>query len=165
MSPASVTFHMVPGMHPSLHRAIGYLQGNPELDSWDAVKALDETRRRYLLTSMGEWIDGLNKPAKRFHGFPNDADYWMCFVFKVKEKRQGHRFYGYLYNPQPHSNARLQMCVLCIHAMKKEWETDRSELARVETWYSSSAAKEAIRAEFPDEDRNEQKGRQRQWKN
>ncbi len=165
MSPASIKFRLVPGMRSSLHRAIGYLQGNQELDAWDAFEALNEDRRRYFLTSMGEWIDGQNRPAKRFHGFPNDPNFSMCFVFKVKDKRQGHRFYGYLCNPQPHSNARLQLCVLCIHAMKKEWETDRSELARVETWYSSSAAKEAIRSEFPDEDRNVQKGQQRQWKN
>lgn len=88
----------------------------------------------------------------------------MCFVFKAKEKRQHHRFYGYLYNPQPILNPRLQLCILCIHAMKKEYETDRSELARVDVRYSSSAAKQAIQLALADQQKNRLKGRALKWK-
>lgn len=165
MQPVAITFGLVKELRQSSHRAIGFLKGEPELNAWDEFTELPENRRRYVLSSMGEWIDGKNEPATRFHGFPNHRDCWMCFVFKTKENRQGHRFYGYLCNPLPNSNPSFQLCVLCIHAMKNEKETDQSELLRVKGWYSSKAAEEAIRVECPDSDRNEQKGRQGQWIN
>jgi len=165
VSPVALKFDLVPEVRCSSHRAIGFLHGDPELNAHDTFTALNEPERRYLLSSMGEWIDGQNRPATRFHGFPNHPDCSMCFVFKAREKRQGHRFYAYLCHPLRNSNPRFQLCVLCIHALKNQWETDQAELARVKAWYADDAAKVAIRAQYPDEGKNEQKGRQKQWKN
>ena len=165
MPPVAVTFGLVPELRQTSHRAIGFLRGESELNAWQEFTGLAEKTRKYVLTSMGEWIDGKNGPAQRFRGFPNHQDCWMCFVFKARENRQGHRFYGYLCHPLPNSNSSFQSCVFCIHAMKNEKETDKSELAGVKAWSSSKAAEEAIRVQYPDGDNNERKGRQGQWKN
>jgi len=163
--PVAITFDLVKELRRSSHRAVGFLKGEPELDAWDEFTTLAENSRRYVLSSMDEWIDGRTGLAQRFHGFPNHPDCWMCFVFKARENRQGHRFYGYLCHPLPNSNSSFQLCVLCIHAMKNEKETDQSELASVKTWSSRKAAEDAIRVEYPEGSKNQPKGRQRQWNN
>jgi hypothetical protein len=165
VTPTAITFDLVLGVRTSTRRAIGFLRGDPELNALEGFEALGEKHARDMLTFFGAWIDGLNGPATRFHGFPNHRTCRMCFVFKAREKRQGHRFYGFLCNPLPKTNASFQLCVLCIHAMKNEFETDQSELDRVKKWSESSVAREAIRVVYPDQDENEQKGRQRRWKN
>jgi hypothetical protein len=112
---------------------------------------------------MDMWVDGENGPASRFHGFPNDSQYDMCFVFKAKENRQHHRLYGYLHHPLPVLNPRFQLCVLCVHATKNEKDTDRSELSRVAGWYSNTAASQAIQLVCPDEEEHKEKGRVLKW--
>lgn len=165
MSPEGIKFRLVPQIRRNERRAVGFLEGHGELNAASVFDGLDEKQKNFMRVSMDIWVDGANGPATRFHGFPNDADYWMCFVFKAKEKRQHHRFYGYLCNPQPTLNPKLQLCVLCIHAMKNERETDRAELERVKAWHSSIAAKQAVQAIFPDQEKNKQKGRVLKWKN
>lgn len=112
---------------------------------------------------MDMWVDGVKGPSARFHGFPNDNKYPICFVFKAKEMRGHHRFYGYLCNPYPFPNQRLQLCVLCVHAMKNESDTDRAELARVKIWSASAAAKQAIQDESAQRNKSHQKGRVLKW--
>jgi hypothetical protein len=158
-----VTFCLVPEVRYTSHRAIGFLTGDPELDAGAAFMELGENQRRYVLSSMGEWIDGRNRPEKRFHAFPNDHEYKMCFAFRLKEKRLCHRFYGYICNPLPILNPSFQLCVLCIHARKTTWDTDRTILARVKTWYLSNAARQAIYLVYPDEAINTR--RAPQWEN
>ena len=129
MSEGHVTFRLVEGVPSSAGRAIGFLEGAGELDASVEFSKLPANRSMYLLSSMSEWIGGINHPKTRFHGWPNDEECQMCFVFKVKEKRLGRRFYGFLCNPFA-GNPKFQVCVLCVHALKKEQETDRSELLR-----------------------------------
>jgi hypothetical protein len=163
LSPEIITFRLVPQVRRNDRRALSFLEGHRDLDASTVFDSLDEKLKNSVRVSMELWVDNANQPSTRLHGFPNDKDYWMCFVFKAKEKRQHHRFYGYLYNPLPVLNPRFQLCVLCIHAMKKEKETDRSELSRVRTWYSSDAAKQAIRVVFPDREKSNQKGQVLKW--
>ncbi len=164
MSRDAITFRTLPDLRKSSRRAVGFLKGHRELNASDAFDGLGEDRRRYLQSSMDEWISGKDVPATRFHGWPNDAECSMCFVFKARERRQNLRFYGYLCNPLPKTNPRFQLCVLCIHAVKKERESDRSELLRVGDWSRNAAAKVAVGKEFPDEPEPRYKARGEKWK-
>lgn len=163
MSPAVVTLCLVPEVHHTSHRAIGFLNGNPELDAEAAFMELGDNQRRYILSSMDVWIAGKDRPEERFHSFPNDHDYKMCFVFKVKKKRLCYRFYGYICNPLPNLNPSFQLCVLCICTVKTTWETDRTILARVKAWYLSNAARQAVYVVYPDQVINTR--RATQWRN
>lgn len=163
MSSAIITFRLVPQIRSNEHRAVGFLKGHRQLNAAAEFDALDEKLKNFIRVSMELWVDGMPQPTTRLHGFLSDTEYWMCFVFKAKEKRQNHRFYGYLYNSLPNLNPRFQLCVLCIHAMKKENDTDRSELLRVKTWHSGDVAKQAIRVVFPDQKKGNQKGQVLKW--
>ena len=162
MSPNRIKFRLAPGIRQSSQRAIGFLEGDGQLDAFEAIAQFGENGQRQLLTFMQSWVDGANKPATRFHGWPNDEDYKANFVFKVKENRLGHRLYGFLLHPQPSTNGRFQVCVLCIHAIKKERETDRSELERVKQWQQSIAGRAEIMAAFPAQLKNEPRGKLKQ---
>jgi hypothetical protein len=142
---------------------VGFLEGHNELNAGSIFEDLEEKQKNFIRVSIDLWIDGANGPSTRFHGFPNDREYFFCFVFKAKEGRQHHRFYGYLYHPLPISNQRFQLCVLCIHAMKNENDTDRSELGRVKIWNTSGAAKRAIEIVFADQEKDKQKGKVLKW--
>ena len=156
MSPdGEIKFRLVPGIRRTSGRAIGFLEGRAELTASAAADSLKGKRRYFLLGSMQRWVDGLNGPPSRFHGFPNDRDYKMCFVFKVRENGSGHRFYGYLYHPMSMS-PRFQVCVLCIHARKNEHETDRAELKRVKVWFESAEVRQAVSRVFSDDSANDQ---------
>jgi len=159
-----IKFRLVPGIRATTFRAIGFLEGDGQLNAWAAFSQFDIKCKRQLLTYMQGWVDGANTPKTRFHGWPNDEDYKACFVFKIKENRLGHRLYGLLVHPQPIMNGRLQVCVLCIHAKKTEWETDRAELERAKQWCLSSQAKTAIGIVFPEESENQSRGSAKQWK-
>lgn len=163
MSPETLTFRLVPQIRQNDRRGVGFLVGHNELDAAMVFENLDEKQKHFVLVSMDLWVDNGPAPATRFHGFPNDSEYFFCFVFKAKEKRQHHRFYGYLCHPLPIPNQRFQLCVLCIHAMKNENATDRSELARVKIWSSSAAARQAIQLAFADQDKGKEKGRVLKW--
>lgn len=163
--PAALKFRLVSGLRRSERRAVGFLYGDPQLNACDAFLTLDENSRRRVLSSMGEWIDGKPDITSRFHGFLSDSQYTTCFVFKVKTKRQGHRFYGCLCHPLPKSKARFQLCVLCVHAKKNEWETDRSELARVTSWSAREETNVQLKLAFPDGGNSDiKKGQVLAWK-
>jgi len=164
LSPEMITFRLVPEVRQSSRRVVGFLEGHRELDAAREFYALKQSRKMFVSVSIEEWANGGNDIITRFHGFPNDSEYPLSFVFKVKEKRLGHRFYGYLYQPQPMISPRLQICVLCIHALKDEAETDRKELKRVDDWRKSNAAQAAIRVVYPDKKKDNEKGRLLPWK-
>lgn len=151
MSQNVLTFRLVPEVRQSARRAVGFLEGHPELNAASAFNGLTENGLNFIRSSTGEWISGKGDIKGRFHGWRSDPEFWMCFTFKVREKRLQLRFYGYLCNPQPKANPAFLVCVLCIFAVKKEKESDQSELMRVQIWSNSAAAHEAVARVFPDE--------------
>ena len=159
MLPATITFRVIPEVRRSEWRAIGFLEGHRELNASDVLDGLRQNQRLDLLSSIGRWLDGAYGPKTRFHGFPNDPDYDTCFVFKVRDNR----FYGYLCHPLPKGKPAFQLCVLCIHTTKNEFETDRSELERVKRWSLSNEAQMAISLVYPDKGPDERRGR-KSWK-
>jgi hypothetical protein len=161
--PGTFKFVLVPGTPRTDRLSIGFLTGDRDLNAFTVFNKLNEKPKRELMSSFGVWLAGKDKPAKRFHGFPNDKEYSMCFVFKVKENRLGHRFYGFVCNPQPNQNPRFQLCVLCVHTTKSEWETDRTKPAIAKKMSLNESAKEAIAVEYPDKI-DQKKGQVLPWK-
>ncbi len=142
MSQAAIKFGCVPEVNHTARRAVGFLEGDGQLNASDCFRSLKPNEKKFLLASIGQWVIGANGPKNRMHGFPNDVDYSECFVFKVKNRR----FYGYLCHPRARTNPPFLVCVLCIHAKKNKWETDRSELARVKKWSLYQLATEATQS-------------------
>lgn len=149
MPPNAITFRLVPEIRHTQYRAVGFLEGDEELNASGSFDALKQSRREFILNSMGEWIDGKHDITTRFHGWPNDSECWMCFTFKAREGKVGHRFYGYLCNPKK-NNPSFQLCALCVYARKTERETDRAELLRVKSWSQSPVALRAIQKIYAD---------------
>ena len=81
MPPFTVTFRLFPGVRHSDRRAVGLLEGNTDLNASVTFEKLKENRRRHFLASIDLWLSGENGPSSRFHGWPNDQECWMCFVF------------------------------------------------------------------------------------
>src|SRR5258708_3843455 len=144
-----LTFAPMPGVLPSTARAVGILQGHGELNIHYGLSRLKEKELDDLKSRMDHWIAGNDGPAKYFHGFPSRTKHKRCFVFK----KGTHRFYGFLYHPQPKTNPRFHICVLVIYATKKEWETDEAELDRANQWLNNPNASIAIGEVFSDEKR------------
>ena len=139
------------GLKKSEHRAVVLLSSEDDHDV-DALKTfnrLDVQRERELRSRFETWIDGVHHNNRWFHGFDH-ADYRECFVFKWKEKRLGHRLYGFLWHPCPRTNKRLQICVLTNHAEKTGWETDLRELDKAKALRADAYVRAAIAMAFDD---------------
>lgn len=156
MPPKSLTFRLVPGVTPSTGRAIGFLEGDAQLDAGETFDSLSEKARQTLMSRMDWWVAGNDLPSEWFHGFPNSRYYKDCFTFKWKEKRVGNRLYAFLCHPRTKSDRSFQLCALCIHAIKTEFETEQSELDRVNQWHHNGGTREAITTHYPEygEERN-----------
>lgn len=159
MSQNSISFRMVHGLRQSDWRLIGFLEGDNELNASTGFQNLKPNRRNFIRNSMDEWISGKTDIGTRFHGWASDDECWMCFAFKAREGRVGHRLYGFLHNPL-RTNPAFRVCVLCIYAKKTARETDRAELLRVKRWSENPAAWQAIQ----DELKRESQRRGIEWK-
>lgn len=143
MSPSVISFRPVPNMRQGRGRAVGILEGHPDLCA-EILMNLPEKDDKYLRYSMERWASGLDGPNQRCHKF-DGTDY---FVFKDVAKQ--HRFYGFLYHPLPNTNERFLLCVLTTYAQKKEDRGDPAELQRVKDWMNVPATKAAIKLYYPD---------------
>jgi hypothetical protein len=144
VSPEQIKFRLVNGVKRTASRAVGFLVGDDRLDASAEFGKLKESRKRFILDSMDAWVNGTPDISTRFHGWPNDGECWMCYVFKAREGNVGHRFYGYLCNPLPDAKG-FRVCALCTHARKTERTSDRTELLFVKGWSQSREALAAIR--------------------
>lgn len=158
--PKPLSLRMVPGLRVSSGRAVGFLEEEEQLDAGVVFDELETKQEMLVRSRMELWVDGHNGPDEYFHGYPNNPKYDQCFTFKWKAKRVRQRFYGFLCNPQSNTNRGFRLCVLIIHATKAEFETDLAELDRVNQWRANWRAKEAIRAIYPEFERDIHK-----WKN
>jgi hypothetical protein len=117
--------------HP--RRAICFLVSKDnKIIAKSVFDALNTKSERKLRAIFDNWRDGqFNK--KWYHGWTRsefNGRYTDCFVFKLRENRLNHRFYGFLCNPNP-INQRFQLCVLVTHTFKDRNETYEADLKRV----------------------------------
>jgi hypothetical protein len=145
MPPSSISFRLVPKVHQGQMRAVGILEGDPDLCA-DILINLPEKADKYQRYSMERWASGIDGPQSRCHRF-DGTDY---FVFKDVGRQ--HRFYGFLYHPLPSPKERFLLCVLTTYAQKKEDHTDAAQLNRVRDWMNAPATKAAIKRYYIDED-------------
>ena len=126
-------------------RAVAFLdyQSVGFVDICEAFLGLDENEQKHFKTSFDYWISGFNKPD-RYHGWNKSGfsgKYQECFVFK----NPPHRLYGFLCHPREPDDKRFQTCVLILHAQKKKWTTDTTELDRAETMRQNAFVQTALR--------------------
>jgi len=145
-----LTYRSVPGVRSTERRGIGFLEGHSELDAGGEFDALPEKVLRQLRTYIDQWLVCQPDIPTRYHGFWDKPKYKDCQVFKPRGKKKESRFYGFLCHPQLKTRKRFQLCVLCIHALKNERDTDDAELDRVLDWLCNTGARMAIAMEFPD---------------
>jgi hypothetical protein len=145
MQPILLSFRLIDDLSSPERRAVGFLEGHPELNAgreFEALRSKDQDRVR---SGMDRWCDGQPGPKKWFHGW-NEPEYRECMVFKLNE----HRFYGFKCHPLPNSNPAFLLCVLNIHVYKRETETDDAELDRVNQWRTNVGAQSAIARVYPE---------------
>jgi hypothetical protein len=134
-------------------RAVAFLilKDEPNADAYpvfEAIEKEDGDRRRYLRASFDLWMRyGIND--RRFHGWPNNADYKGCFTFKWREKSQHNRFYGFVCHPR-NDVPGFQLCVLATHGRKNSEDTDFTLLDRVLGWWGSQGVSKLIDAATQD---------------
>lgn len=145
MTPTGLTFRLIPELQVR-RRAVGLLEGRGELDAAANFEDLDENDERDIRSRMEWWVACNNTPKCWFHGFKAEKHYRDCFVFKLPHRR----WYGFLCHPQPKSNPRFELCVLCIHAFKYQWKTEKKILRAVNEWRVNLGAIQAISFIHPD---------------
>jgi hypothetical protein len=143
----SLTFRLVPGLRFSRARAVGFLEGHPDMNAAGAYASFGVTEQWDINRRMEQWALPSDTPERWFHGFPTDRICKECFVFKLDD----HRLYGFLCNPLPKSDGRFRLCVLIIHATKHKWKTEPLIKRKIEQWRVHSAVKQAIAYTYDDD--------------
>lgn len=146
----------------SVHRAVGvnladFRRGvvflssaeDGEVDAEKVFLALNAKEQNRMKGKFEWWMQGNDGPSHWFHGF-TDEDRKYCFVFKRRERRTHHRFYGFLANPQPNTDPQYRLCVLTNHAQKNTEATDPRETDFAESLRVRADVIAAIGQSFPD---------------
>lgn len=145
MLPIRLSFRLIPNLASPERRAVGFLEGHSQLNAGQVFDNLRAKDRDRLMSYMDRWCNGMLGPKTYFHNFENES-YRECMVFKLNDNR----FYGFKCNPLPESRSAFLLCVLNIHAYKREHETDKAELDRVNDWHASPPARIAITKAYPE---------------
>ena len=148
----SFSVHRISGLTYGQYRQDVVFLESPEHAGIDAKAVFDglkEKHRTDMLNRFELWRRGQQFVDRYFHGF-NAHGYRNCFVFKRKEAGTYHRFYGFLFNPRPRSDARYRLCVLVSHAQKNQENTDLSELDFVNQMQLRREVITALKNEFPE---------------
>lgn len=145
----------------SVHRITGLVYGLDRQDvaflecsedaNINAKGAFDDLNEKHQLEMRNKfdyWKRG-NHNDLYFHGF-NEIGYRECFVFKRKQAGTYYRFYGFLINPRPITNARYRLCILVSHAQKNQANTDPNELNFVNGFRVRVDVIAAVKREFPE---------------
>jgi len=118
------------------------ISGDRKVTAKPIFDKLKENIDRSLRSRFDMWIDKQPDKPSRYHRW-NQSEfqgrYTHCFVFKVKSNR----FYGFLCNPKK-SNPIYQVCVLVRHALKKDHETDETDLKQVEEFRTTLSIQRTI---------------------
>lgn len=148
-------FEVVEG-HRVGRRAIGFLEDIREedeessLDAKSEFESLKTNKERDVRKKFDHWLNG-GRNDRWFHGWPNDVQVKESFCFKWDDKRQHHRFYGFLYHPRPKTNAPFQICVLAHHDVKNDESTNRNLLINSMVLRADIRVRTSISFVFPDE--------------
>jgi hypothetical protein len=145
------TVYPVPGAR-STARAVAYLvfEGDAEIDAWLKLRRLDiathrsgKEERNKVGGRFRDWFIG-GKRQEFHHGWPDDPDFSMGYVFRWDHQEQHRRLYGFLAQPRP----GLEVCVLCCFRTKDKWRTEAAIKRIVRAMSQHPEVKEAIKEAF-----------------
>jgi hypothetical protein len=161
MATRRVAVHPVPGHHRSSARVLAYLvfEGDDTVDAARAIRRIDKARhksgaeeRNKVAGRFRHWLSG-QKRHEYHHGWPDDPDFRMGYVFRWDHQRQHRRLYGFLTEARP----GLQLCVLCCFRAKDTFRTEPAVKKLVRTMSHNPEVKEAVKHAFG-------RGRQESWR-
>jgi hypothetical protein len=159
MSAEVYQFSLVEGLRIG-RRAVGFLEDQAENSSLNAKVKFDSLRPpkdRDVRRRFDHWLE-FGIKDNWFHGWPNDGTVKGCFSFRWEEKgRQHHRFYGFLYHPQPKTFPSRQICVLAYHDVKTDLNTNRTLLIRSMGLRANVEVRKAIAFVFEDVERPQER--------
>lgn len=141
----------IDGLRPPLNRSIVFLRETQlnQLNAFVAFLGLSAKCAREVRSRFDHWIDG-NVHKHYHHGWPGDSPHNGCYVFKWKERMQWHRLYGFIHHPYAKINSGFQVCVLCTHATKNQWETDPRELDGALALSNDPVVRGVLSLKFPE---------------
>lgn len=131
-------------------RGVSFLvnSGDKHCNAKSVFDSLKKPAKKAVRHAFRAWLDHHDRLTWLFHGWPSHPKYKGCFTFKWSEHSRMHRFYGFLQNANEYEQG-FQLCVLIVHAVKDEKDTDFAELDRVierrNTFVVQVAVAEAIR--------------------
>jgi|SRR5712692_11126016 len=139
---------LIGGLHSNDYRGLAFLECTEDrnINAKEIYEEFRENQRRNLRGRFDLWLDGGHNDLY-FHGFPSYRQYKECFMFKLREKRTHHRFYGFLIHPRP-ANPRFQACALVSHGRKNEEHTDFTELDRINALRVMPEVTQAVESAF-----------------
>jgi hypothetical protein len=151
-----LALELVPLVGHTERRVVAFLRGHTDLDAGSEFdKVADTPLGKRLRYKMDLWIAFKPDTKGKFHRFKNAATaYRECFVFIDIEEKM--RLYGFTCHPDK-ADPSFELIVLTTHAIKKENETDLTELNRVLTWMKHPATMKAIQDAYPAEPKPEGK--------
>jgi hypothetical protein len=156
MPPQRVTVYPIPGARSAI-RALGYLvfDGNDEVDAWPVLRRIDSTTHSSGLEEQDkvqarfrDWLAGVAH-REFHHGWSDDQEFSMGYVFRWDHQRQHRRLYGFLGRPRP----RLEVCILCCFRAKDDFRTDPAVKRTVRAMSQHPEVQEAVKRVFGKERR------------
>ena len=108
------------------------------INAFKDFEALSDINKRRFWKRFEYWTGGFPPNKEKHHGW--DAPYKGCYVFKSDK----HRLYGFLFRSPYGRNSEL--CVVCIHAMKNEDNTNRTILDRLNEYQNDETIINAVLA-------------------
>jgi hypothetical protein len=154
-----IEVYPIPGAASS-SRAVAYLVFEEESDvnAWPILQRLDTKtyrsvvlERRAVWARFSHWVSGRTH-REYHHGWPDDPDFLMGYVFRWDHQRQHRRLYGFITSPRP----GFEVCVLCCFRSKDSWLSDPAAKAIVRTMSKHPGVQSAVRNAF-------RKGTGRSW--
>ena len=148
---STIEVHPVPGAR-STSRAVAYLvfDGETGVDAWPVLNRMDQAtyqsaiaERRNVWGRFHNWVSGLAR-HEYHHGWPDDPEFSMGYVFRWDHQRQHRRLYGFLMSPR----LRFEVCVLCSFRVKEKWQTETAVKKLVRAMSQHAGVQQAVRNAF-----------------
>ena len=141
----------LPGFR-STARALACLMfdGDETVNAWSVFQRIDNAEHRSgieernkITARFRHWVSGL-KRDEYHHGWDDDPEFAMGYVFRWDHQRQHRRLYGCLVSPRP----GLEVCVLCCFRSKDTYQTQKEVKRIVRSMSQHPEVKEAIKRAF-----------------
>lgn len=148
MAILTFTVFLTPEIDHTDKRGVAFLTGDGDHTAWPEYSLFESTPLgKRIRHKMKLWIAWQPDTKGKFHRYKNyEEKYRRCFAFIDLDAQI--RLYGFTCHPDK-SRPSFELVVLCIHAIKKENDTDMAELNRVIKWQNHMATHNALQKLYP----------------